>query len=527
MSDGFVTVAQCVEGLPLGRCVWEALLCGFLAWLLLGAINDCTPLAFSLLDTEWDTTQESVLAMSAALALGSFVAIAIAGMVADVHGRLAVVQPALMLTVAAGVVLQTARTFMQALIARFLLGLMSGGLLTVMPALIAELLPSRHRGYHLTIWTCGWPVGCLMSLALGCMLPGVGWRSFYTLPLVPAMFLYMCTRLDMLPESPRFLYMAGRRDEGYETLLDMYEKEELPLPWAPEIISVTCAPAAAPPAWPAWSDPTSDKGKGIPAHVFVTLWLSLAMFFASAAAQSVKLWMPTMLIAHHADTHAGGEPTMADAVDLSSLLNFASGPQALSLLNVVRAPLMMSAPDYGAIRVLAEAYVVQLVGIILCAHLSISVPRKHLVRWPLLVAAGLTVLNLVAATGRYHKLLCGPLVGAQLAASSTSINFLTVFALEYFATARRAQVVALATFAAQLGSLAVPVLGGFVVRHVSAAAAVASFAALYVLAFAVTWRLPLPSGPERPLHDVDEDKPRFRRKAGAGARKQMTDYQAC
>lgn len=42
--------------------------------------------------------------------------------------------------------------------------------------------------------------------------------------MLPPMVLYILCRLDVIPESPRFLYLAGKREEGYYTLLDMYDK---------------------------------------------------------------------------------------------------------------------------------------------------------------------------------------------------------------------------------------------------------------------------------------------------------------
>lgn len=83
MSDGFVTVAQCVEGLPLGSCVWEALLCAFLAWFALGSINESSPLAFSLVSTEWAPTDDRAASMAAALAVGNFLSIIGSGWIAD------------------------------------------------------------------------------------------------------------------------------------------------------------------------------------------------------------------------------------------------------------------------------------------------------------------------------------------------------------------------------------------------------------------------------------------------------------
>jgi len=557
MSDGFVTVAQCVEGLPLGRFVWELLVCGFLCWFLLGAINESTPMAFSFVSTEWEPGERCATAMSAALALGNFLAILIGGWVADRHGRLSVVRPALLMTIACGMIVQTARNFYQAVVARFVLGLVSGSLLGVMPPLIAELLPARNRGFYLTIWCCGWPAGALFSIMVGCLLPSLNWRAFYTIILVPAIVLYVCTRADMLPESPRFLYLAGRRDEGYNTLLDMYETEGLPLPWAAETIAVTCAPSrpgnggASSEGLSCSSSSTTSSGKaGTASSNAVAAWLAVTMFCVSAAAQSMKLWMPMMLVAHKADT--GGTHThqalhhpqrglpgapgeygslfgLATGQRLkfpsSSHFSFADGPNAVSLLGMAHAPYMLPEPDYSVVLVLAQAYIVEMVGVVVCAYVSTWVCRKHMVQWPLLAAAFFTLAALAAAEAG-SLLLSGPLIGLQLAAQATGLNYLQVFASEYFPTSRRAKTTAVVNFAAQLGNFVMPMAGGLVVQRVSAAGALIFFCALYLVGWIVSLRLPLPVSREQPLHDVDEAKPS--RDGGARARKRgpaVVNYQ--
>lgn len=478
--------------------------------------------------------------MSAALALGNFLAILAGGWVADRHGRLSVVRPALLMTIACGMIVQTARNFYQAIIARFVLGLVSGSLLGVMPPLIAELLPSRNRGFYLTIWCCGWPAGALFSIMVGCLLPSLNWRAFYTIVLVPAIVLYVCTRADMLPESPRFLYLAGRRDEGYNTLLDMYETEGLPLPWSAETIAVTCAPSRP------GSTSTAEGSGSSSAHlnpkagnqsgVMVTAWLAITMFCVSAAAQSMKLWMPMMLVAHKADTagrhqslrhHHNYQGTPNEYGSLFGLatgqrfpgshqFHFAEGPNAVSLLGMAHAPYMLPEPDYSVVLVLAQAYIVEMVGVIVCAYISTWVNRKHMVQWPLLAAAFFTLAALAAAEAG-SVLLCGPLIGMQLAAQATGLNFLQVFTSEYFPTSRRAKTCAVVNFAAQLGNFAMPMAGGLVVQRVSAAGALIFFSALYIVGWIISLRLPLPTSREQPLHDVDEAKPS--REGGARARK--------
>jgi len=292
---------------------------------------------------------------------------------------------------------------------------------------------------------------------------------------------------------------------------------------------VTCAPPR-PPASSSEGSRSCCKA-GAPTSGAVTAWLAFAMFCVSAAAQSMKLWMPAMLVAHRADaggppgpqgvhghlrhhmgrgdTLLGPEPAIisigGQRFPVYSAFRFADGPNALSLLSVAHAPYMMPAPDYGVVLVLAQAYIVEMVGIIVCAYISTWVRRKHMVQWPLLIAAFFTLASLAAAeSGAF--LLCGPLIGMQLAAQATGFNFLQVFACEHFPTARRAKITALVNFAAQLGNFVIPALGGFVVQRTSAAGALIFFCALYVVGWIVSLRLPLPTGKERPLHDVDEAK---------------------
>lgn len=340
MSDGYVTVGQCVDGLPIGAFAWELLFCGFLAWFLLGAISEFTPMSASFTTVMGNSHDDQlIMSVSAMLVLGHSVAILLGGWLADTYGRVAVIRPALILTIFCGTLMQAASTYHQLLASRFALGLCSGSLLGVMPPLLAELLPSRHRGFYLTVWCCGWPAGSLFSLVLG-----NNWRLFYTWTLVPAVILYLCSRAEMLPESPRYLYLAGRKDEGYEVLADMYEKEDLPLPWSAETISVSCAiprgsemssqPRGAPPEVMGWhsfgvsspsgsanaaesatSSVVASSARAIQAvrsscgcAVFtssgagVAVWLAIVMFCVSAASQALKFWLPTILVESRQDS---------------------------------------------------------------------------------------------------------------------------------------------------------------------------------------------------------------------------------
>ena len=529
MSDGYITVAQCVEGLPAGCFVRELLICAFLAWFLLGALNESAALAFSFVTTEWAPTVQSAALLSASLALGNFLGVLSSGWFADKYGRLAVFKVSLLLTISAGFFLQTFHSLSQALLARFLLGFTSGGLLCVLMPLMAELLPARGRGFYLTVWCCGWPAGALFSIAVGCLMPALSWRAFYTVMLGPALLLYVCVRSEMMLESPRYLYLANRREEGYVVLLDMYDKEDMLLPWGQDSISVSV------------SSPPSSSRSGRESFCCLppaktasggatTALLCLAMFLISAASQSARIWMLALLASDHSmigqglghETHLEARPEAGGAASLPLLHVTApallkassaaatatdplmSGPGAASLLGLLHpAPLLLPKTDYGVVAALAQAYALELVGVILCAHATAWVQRRQIVQFCLPMAALSCLAALVATQGSFSA-ICGALMGLQLAAQACALNFLLVFACEHFPTSRRAKSTALASFAAQLGNFVMPVVGGVLAERSSSNAVVLLSCCMYLFAWALTFCLPLPASGEHSLHDVDE-----------------------
>lgn len=43
--------------------------------------------------------------------------------------------------------------------------------------LVAELLPTQSRGFYLTVWSCGRPLGALFAVIITCLLPRMQWTS--------------------------------------------------------------------------------------------------------------------------------------------------------------------------------------------------------------------------------------------------------------------------------------------------------------------------------------------------------------
>jgi putative MFS transporter len=97
----------------------------------------------------------------------------------------------------------------------FIMGLGVGGMLPIVFALLAEVIPARHRGW-LTVLIGGDVAGAYIAtswLASTIGAPNAyGWRSLWLLGLPTGVMLIVLNR--WIPESPRFLLQHGRDEEA-------------------------------------------------------------------------------------------------------------------------------------------------------------------------------------------------------------------------------------------------------------------------------------------------------------------------
>ena len=96
----------------------------------------------------------------------------------------------------------------------FLMGAAAGGMLPVAYALLAEIMPTRHRGWCLVlIGGVGAIGGFFASSGFSALLqPTFGWRVMWLLNFPTGLLLVLTSPL--LPESARFLQLMGRADEA-------------------------------------------------------------------------------------------------------------------------------------------------------------------------------------------------------------------------------------------------------------------------------------------------------------------------
>src|SRR3954465_12013711 len=96
----------------------------------------------------------------------------------------------------------------------FLMGFGAGGMLPVTYALLAEMMPSKHRGWSLVlVGGLGAVGGYFVASSFSALLqPFFGWRILWILNLPTGLSLVLLGAF--IPESAKFLLSRGRREEA-------------------------------------------------------------------------------------------------------------------------------------------------------------------------------------------------------------------------------------------------------------------------------------------------------------------------
>jgi putative MFS transporter len=161
------------------------------------------------------TAEVALLPLSAltGATLGSF----IWGALADLYGRRATILLSAVMFIGTSIC-GAMPSFRWNLFMCFLMGASAGGLLPVAYALLAEIMPTRHRGWSLiVVGSAGALGGYLAASGFSALLqPEFGWRIMWFLNLPSGLILIAVSPL--IPESARFLVHIGRPEEARATL---------------------------------------------------------------------------------------------------------------------------------------------------------------------------------------------------------------------------------------------------------------------------------------------------------------------
>lgn len=145
--------------------------------------------------------------------LGTVVGSVLWGIAADIYGRKATIMLSAVMFVGTSICGAMPSLWWNVAMC-FLMGAAAGGMLPVSYALLAEIMPTRHRGWALVlVGGLGSAGGYLAASGFAAVLEPVwSWRILWLLNLPSGLILLMLGRF--IPESAKFLLARGRRAEA-------------------------------------------------------------------------------------------------------------------------------------------------------------------------------------------------------------------------------------------------------------------------------------------------------------------------
>ena len=166
---------------------------------------------------EYDVGTATVALLPFSALSGTVVGSFVWGALADIYGRRAAILLSSVMFIGTSIC-GAMPSFWWNILMCFLMGAAAGGMLPVTYALLAEIMPTRHRGWCLVlVGGIGAVGGYLASSVLSAVLqPFFGWRIMWFLNLPTGIILIALSPL--IPESARFLQHMGRGAEARRVL---------------------------------------------------------------------------------------------------------------------------------------------------------------------------------------------------------------------------------------------------------------------------------------------------------------------
>jgi len=201
---------------PLTAAHWTQM--GILAIALVIDVMKAASLGFVVpgMRVEYGLDRATVSMLPFVALIGTTVGSFMWGALADVYGRRASILLAAVMFVGTSIC-GAMPSFWWNVFMCFVMGLAAGGMLPVANALLAEIMPPKHRGWCLVLigglGTVGGYYAASESSAL--LQPFFGWRIMWLLGLPTGLALIGLS--PFMPESARYLLQMGRIDEARET----------------------------------------------------------------------------------------------------------------------------------------------------------------------------------------------------------------------------------------------------------------------------------------------------------------------
>jgi putative MFS transporter len=201
------------EDAPLSRAHWT-LMCVLVIALIIDIMKPAS-LGFTIpgMVSEYGVPKATASLVPFFALTGTVVGSVIWGVIADVYGRKASILLSAVMFVGTSICGAMPSLYWNVGMC-FMMGAAAGGMLPVTYALLAEMMPSKHRGWALVlVGGLGAVGGYFAASGLSALLqPTFGWRILWLLNLPTGLSLVLLGGL--IPESAKFLLARGRREEA-------------------------------------------------------------------------------------------------------------------------------------------------------------------------------------------------------------------------------------------------------------------------------------------------------------------------
>lgn len=205
------------EDAPLSRAHW-ALMSILVIALIIDIMKPAT-LGFTLpgMMSEYHVTKATVSSFPFSALAGTVVGSLIWGLLADIYGRKATILLSAVMFVGTSICGAMPSLAWNVGMC-FMMGVAAGGMLPVTYALLAEMMPSKHRGWSLVlVGGLGAVGGYFAASGFSALLqPFFGWRILWILNLPTGLSLVLLGAF--IPESAKFLLSRGRREEAQRVM---------------------------------------------------------------------------------------------------------------------------------------------------------------------------------------------------------------------------------------------------------------------------------------------------------------------
>ncbi len=217
LSQSQEIVVSPPEDAPLSSAHW--MLMAVLVIALIIDIMKPASLGFTIpgMVKEYQVTKASASLVPFFALVGTVVGSVLWGVIADVYGRKASILLSAVMFVGTSICGAMPSLYWNVGMC-FMMGAAAGGMLPVTYALLAEMMPSRHRGWALVlVGGLGAVGGYFAASGLSALLqPFFGWRILWLLNLPTGLSLVLLGSL--MPESAKFLLARGRREEARQVM---------------------------------------------------------------------------------------------------------------------------------------------------------------------------------------------------------------------------------------------------------------------------------------------------------------------